>query len=138
MNVPQDKLDAWAETVNRIRRDCPKIGKRIAAREYREADELATDLQMTAAALLSEMERAGSARPSSLPPANGVPLHLLDTPANRRLARALREAYEAAQAVDYERGYGEDGPAEHIGELLGRVEQEVFGPAGQGEGSARE
>lgn len=130
MNVPQDRLDAWAKTANRIRRDTLKIGKLMAGGERQAADELATELHIEAAGLLVSLRDAGARMPDGFPSSPNVPLHLLDTPANRRLARALREAYEAAIEVDLERGYGEDGPAEHIGELLGRVEQEVFGPAG--------
>ena len=59
---------------------------------------------------------------------------------NIRLARALREAYEAAQEVDREQGTfdpdePEDGPtALPIVELLALVEEEVFVPTGRGEG----
>lgn len=54
---------------------------------------------------------------------------------------ALREAYEAAQEVDREQGTLDpdepmDGPtALPIVDLLARVEEEVFGPTGRGEGT---
>ena len=100
-------------------------------------------LHLDAAAALSSMREASANLPDYLPRPDPVPIHLLDTPAQRRLARALREAYEAAQEVDRERGTldpdePEDGPvALPIVELLARVEEEVFGPSGRGEGAER-
>ena len=57
-----------------------------------------------------------------------VPLELLDTPRNRRLLSALEEAHEAALAVDYERGYGDDGPAQDLEDWTYKVREEVYGP----------
>ncbi len=86
-----------------------------------------------------DRERAGAAPPGELqPPSMG--LNMLNTPANRRLARALRAAYQAAVEVDRERGYQkpsepEEGPtARSLIDLLVRVEEEVCGPARRGEG----
>ena len=59
-----------------------------------------------------------------------VPLHLLDTPANRRYLSALIEAHQCALAVDIERGYGQDGPAQDLEDLVCEVRMEVFGPGG--------
>jgi hypothetical protein len=59
-----------------------------------------------------------------------VPLHLLDTPTNRRYLDALVEAHRAALAVDYERGYGNDGPAQDLEDLVCEVRMEIFGPGG--------
>jgi hypothetical protein len=59
-----------------------------------------------------------------------VPLHLLDTPANRRYLEALVEAHACALEVDRERGYGNDGPAQDLEDLCCEVRMEIFGPGG--------
>jgi len=64
-----------------------------------------------------------------------VPLRLLDTPANRRLESALREAVEAAAEVTTERGRSVD-ESELVVELAARLTEvrlELYGPAGHGE-----
>ena len=61
-----------------------------------------------------------------------VPLNLLDTPANRRLLEALREAHEAAIAVDRERGYGQDGPAQDLEDMVAKTKTEIYGAEGRG------
>jgi hypothetical protein len=63
-----------------------------------------------------------------------VPLHLLDSPANRRLLRALEEARAAALEVDNERGI-QDGFADVIEHFAANVETEVHGPADVRQGS---
>jgi len=64
-----------------------------------------------------------------------VPMHLLDTPANRRYLAALEAAYEAGIEVDRERGYDEyDGVAEQeVANLLAHTRAEVHAPTGSGE-----
>lgn len=59
-----------------------------------------------------------------------VPLHLLDTTANRRYLAALTEAHRCAVEVDRERGYGMDGPAEILEDMVAEVRMEVYGPGG--------
>ena len=66
-------------------------------------------------------------------PSRAVPIHLLDTANNRRLMSLLEESYVAALAVDYERGYGHDGPAQVLADWLGTVREEIYGPTGQRE-----
>ena len=73
-----------------------------------------------------------------------LPLRLFDTPATRRLLQALRDAQEAAEAVDAERGHilpghiplqpGESrgtGWAESVSNLAERLRVEVEGPRGR-------
>lgn len=81
------------------------------------------------------MEDAGAELPAYRPPRPTVPLALLDTPANRRYAQKLREAWEAGLAVDRERygaDIGTDGCAQIVEMLLADVEQECFGATGSG------
>jgi hypothetical protein len=74
-------------------------------------------------------------------PADPVPLRLLNTHASRRLLNVLRDAQEAAEAVDAERGHvlppdvplqsGESrgtGYAEAVSEITERCRVEVEGP----------
>ena len=82
-------------------------------------------------AAIGILEAAGADRPADLPAAIDVPLHLLDTPANRHLLDCLRSTLEAARAVDSERGYDSDGgPADMYAMFLARVATEVLGRAG--------
>src|SRR5579872_6041822 len=141
--VPQRTLDQWARFTDEIRFKALDIRSDVACGHREKAREELIGLHLDAAAALSSMREAGANLPDYLPRPDPVPLDLLDTSANRRLARALREAYEAAQEVDKERGTydpdePEDGPtALPIVELLARVEEEVFGPSGSGEGAGR-
>lgn len=137
--VPQDRIDAWARFAETVRCRTSQIRSANARGMAQVVEEIANNMHLEAAAALVDMERAGAITPAGLPTPREVPLHLLDTPANRRLARALRDAYEAAVEVDRERGAytpgePEDGPAAlPIVELLIRVEEECYGPAGRGE-----
>ena len=58
-----------------------------------------------------------------------VPLHLMDTPANRELLRCLLLTMDAALAVDKERGHDGDGFAEVIEHFAAGVQTEIYGPA---------
>jgi hypothetical protein len=64
-----------------------------------------------------------------------TPLHLLDTPASRRLLAALEEAAKAGADVDRERGWMHDGEPAGYGETLGGMAMtlriEVVGPVGR-------
>ena len=132
-NISQDELNQWRRTAGQLRVTCREAlaclhsGKIIHGREViQEAEDQARRLAL-------RLEKAGADRPDS--PASslseGVPLHLLNTPANRRYLSLLRETYEAALAVDRER-YGEsigtDGCAQVIEMVLADVEEEVRGP----------
>lgn len=129
MTLRQDEIDRWAQFAETVRTTtlslAPKTVEPIQSELIR--------LHLAAALALSGMEEAGASTPQSLPSPESVPLHLLDTPTNRRFALRLREAYEAAREVDQERGYGDDGPADYLADLLARVEIEIYGPTGSGE-----
>lgn len=62
-----------------------------------------------------------------------TPLHLLNSDAAVRFARALREAAEACKAMERERGIT-DGLAEQLSDYADIYHLEVFGPVGLGEG----
>lgn len=81
---------------------------------------------------LKDLVAAGAAdprphRPAAVGPTE-TPLHLLDTPKNRRLLNALVEAHQAALDVDAERGIV-DGFAEVIEHFAAQVQTEIYGPA---------
>lgn len=42
----------------------------------------------------------------------------------------MQEAYEAARAVDHERGYGSDGPADLLEGLAEEAELDAYGAVG--------
>jgi len=89
------------------------------------------DLQGRAWTTMRDLVDAGAADPTGgqvTTAAPDVPLHLLDSPANRRLLRALEEAHAAALEVDRERGI-EDGFADVIEHFAAGVQTEVHGPA---------
>ena len=75
----------------------------------------------------ARLEEAGQAIPPMPSAGLDVPLHLLDTPTNRRYLEALTEAHRCALAVDYERGYGDDGLAQDLEDLCCAVRMEIFG-----------
>lgn len=140
--VEQEALDAWARFAEAVRVGALNIRSDVACSRREKAQEALTDLHLQGAAALVSLHAAGALLPAGRRSAEPVPLDLLDTPANRRLARALREAYEAAVEVDRERGTFDpdepmDGPtAAPIVELLAAVELEVYGPTGRGEGAS--
>lgn len=139
--IPQEQLDGWARFADHVRTEVFPIQRMIARREYQQADESLTQLHLDAAAALTSLREAGAARPNAVMPPKPVPLELLNTAANRRLAYCLRMALEAAQEVDKERGSfiaaePYDGPCTlPIAELLSKVELEIGGPEGLGEGA---
>lgn len=115
------------------------VAGRLATRSVTAGDpemcELAMKVVKMTAQMCQEEEAANGPLPSISLESAGlhVPLQLLDTPANRRLLRALEEAHEAALAVDHERGYGEDGPAQDLENMVCETREEIFGPAGMRE-----
>jgi hypothetical protein len=82
--------------------------------------------------------QAGASVPNTPAPVP-VPLHLLDTPATRRLLDALQYAMQCAQDVDRERGWTIDGTpsgegigmTDSVGDVYERFRQQVEGPKGR-------
>jgi hypothetical protein len=95
---------------------------------------LACRIYTTTATILQAEEAQNGDLPAVSAQAAGlqVPLDLLDTPANRRLLAALEVAWTAAREVDYERGYGDDGPAQDLEDWVAGTKEEIYGPAGSG------
>lgn len=130
MNVPADKLTTWNRFAELARNTA--IAARLAyARGDRDKGKaLLKTLEEAAASASVSLEAAGADRPQSLPAPSSVPLELLSTEASRRYARLMREAYEAARAVDHERGYGEDGPADLLEGLAEDAALDAYGAVG--------
>lgn len=132
MNVTLEQLDAMRALAGRVKSGIlrgmgtPGAGGRALLEK---AAQLAANLE-------TRLEQAGAVRPRALPQPDDVPLHLLDTPTNRRYRDALRAAWEAGLAVDRER-YGDrigtDGCAQAIEMVLTEVEMEISGPGGRDE-----
>ena len=108
MNVGQEELNQWRRTAGQLRVTCREVLACLHSGKIIRGREVAEQAEDQARRLALRLEKAGADRPDSPPPSltEGVPLHLLNTPANRRLLSLLRETYEAALAVDRER-YGE-------------------------------
>lgn len=130
MNTPLEQLDTMRALAGRVKNTIFRA-MRLPGRASQPVLEEAANL---AAQLETRLEQVGAVRPRALPQPDDVPLHLLDTPANRRYRDALQVAWEAGLAVDRER-YGErigtDGCAQVIEMVLRDVEQECFGAAGR-------
>jgi hypothetical protein len=133
MQIENEELAWWARFADKVRNQALWLGRLMAAGRLTEARNAASELHLEAARTLTAMENAGAEIPAYLPAMPDVPLEVLTSPANCRLYRALREAAEAAREVDRERGR-EVGWSDFITDKLNRVELEVYGPAGHGEG----
>ncbi len=110
--------------LDQMRRVAMRAGSTIIAEQL-------IDLQGRAWMTMRDLVDAGAADPTGGQVAAStadVPLHLLDSPANRRLLRTLQEAHAAALAVDEERGI-EDGFADVIEHFAANVATEIHGPA---------
>lgn len=133
MNVPQADLDAIARGLMQIHTAIShgqheaRYGRHEAAAEHIEAARIQV-WQLKRAA-----EALGAATPAGVPTRSTepTPLHLMDTPANRRLLAALVEAHKAALEVDEERGIY-DGFAEVLESFAAERRDEVFGSVGGG------
>lgn len=132
MNVPNETLDGWRALAGEVRGQLNALKHKTrpntpAWDTLQQADDAARRLGLS-------LEQGGAQRPAGHAPRPSVPLHLLDTPANRRYLSALQEAWECALAVDRER-YGEsigtDGCAQVIEMVLADVQEEVSGPVGK-------
>jgi hypothetical protein len=85
---------------------------------------------------LRRLVALGANRPGTPVAADVVPLHLLDTPATRRLLSSLEAAVAAAAEVDRERGWVDDageptGWGETLAALTLTLGREVYGPQGR-------
>lgn len=130
MNISTEKLTAWNRFAELTRNTAIAARLAYARGERDKGRKFLQDLEQAAAAASVDMEGAGADRPRNLPPPADVPLNLLSTEASRRYARLMRDAYEAALAVDQERGYGEDGPAAVLEGFAETAELDAFGAVG--------
>ena len=132
MNVPNEELDSLRALAGRLQ---GLINGVYGQRFTPQGGELLQEAGRLAAQLTTRLDRAGAAPPQVVAPSRyEVPLHLLDTPANRHYADALRVAWEAGMAVDRERygkDIGTDGCAQILEMVLADVEQEIGGAVGR-------
>lgn len=134
-NIPQETLSAWRRRIGEAWGTVTALRYDIAADKKQQAEDRRAQAEDALRRLALDMERAGADAPQGTVPRNEVPLALLDTPANRRYAAKLREAWEAGMAVDRERygaDIGTDGCAQVIEMVLADVEEECFGAVGAG------
>ena len=134
MNLTYAHLDRWRTLAEHLRQTL------FTARQALQTGDRARALPPVAEALEHAirlnyaLDAAGAARPMQASTFPDIPLHLLDTPANRRYLRALQNARDAAAEVDQERQEsGVDSVAAEILEmLLADTEMEVHGPVEKG------
>ncbi len=132
MEVSREELERLARFVDKARHDALEIRSLVRVGELVAAEETALALHVEGAHVKTRMrDQLGITADESPARPPDVPLEMLDSPANRRLARLLREAYEAAVEVDKERGTWPDGRADGVADLAAAVELEVYGPAGK-------
>jgi len=140
MFVPDDDLNQWRRFFSVLYASMKKAEAELSAGRTEHARQLVSQTAAAAIRMGLKLEQAGAVKPGETAEdavqevAEGVPLHLLDTPANRRYAEALQDAYAAALAVDRER-YGEsigtDGCAQMVEALLRNTLGEVVPPVGR-------
>lgn len=133
MNTTIDQLSEWAEMADNTARKIAHMEQHLSRSEFNQAARAADQARSLAVRLRCALERAGAIPPPDRPQPESTPLHLLCTPASRRLADALLAAAEAAQDVDAERG--EDGWGDVLADMAAAVNEEVYGPSGRGEGA---
>ena len=137
MSPARRDIDGWAAATERTCAECEQAHLLLLdTPEHREALEHVMRARQTAWTTYRSMLDAGAAPVESYGVPSPVPLHLLDTPATRRLLAALEAATEAANDVDRERGWLHEGEPAGWGETLAgmayTLRVEVEGPAGGG------
>ena len=133
MNILQNTLDQAAEDFFAVHRELDRMRQAANRAGVGRIGEQLEAIRERAVLGLNRLVEAGAAHPQQhLRRERGdptaVPLHLLDTPANRELLRCLLLTREAAQAVDKERGHDGDGFAEVIEHFAAQVQTEIHGP----------
>ncbi len=139
MNVDQATLDRAAAGCHAIHRELDRMRQAATRAGVPHVAEQLDTIRGRAWYAMRELVDAGAADPTGgrVTTAEApVPLHLLDSPANRRLLRALQEAHEAALAVDEERSIV-DGFADVVSLFAAGVATEVHGPADLRQNGAR-
>ena len=136
MNIPQDTLNGWRKKAGAAWGILSALRYDIAGSKTQQAQDRRQQAEDALRLLVLDMEKAGAdVAEDNDTPRNEAPLALLDTPANRRYAQKLREAWEAGLAVDRERygaDIGTDGCAQMVEMLLADVETEIGGAVGAG------
>ncbi len=139
MNVEQATLDRTARSCHILSRELGRMRQAAARANVANVAEQLQDLQGRAWTTMRDLVDAGADDPTGgrvTTQETPVALHLLDSPANRRLLSALLEAHAAALEVDEERGIV-DGFADVIEHFAAGVQTEVHGPADARQGGAR-
>jgi len=106
-SITPGKAAAYAERAKRLNLLIQQARYFLATGKG-DASPLLMEAQELSAAHRSEFASAAGLNAAASPPSESagvaVPLHLLDTPASRRLLARLEQAQEAAEEVDRERG----------------------------------
>ncbi len=140
MNVEQATLDRTARSCHTLSRELGRMRQAAARANDANVAEQLQDLQGRAWTTMRDLVDAGADDPTGgrvTTQEAPVALHLLASPANRLLLRALEEAHAAALEVDEERGIV-DGFADVVEHFAAQVATEVRGPADARQGGSNE
>jgi hypothetical protein len=133
VNVPDEELNRWADVGLRVANLLVSAQDAFRADRPEDAKTCVDDAHARLWRLIKAMVRAGASEPRERPaPSYDVPLELLMSETSQEYARALRRAAELAEAVDKERGWFPDGPAEIVSDWAEEAEFQAFGPKGGG------
>lgn len=133
MTIEPSQLDALARALMLANGRLVRVTGAVSRGAVEEAGALAEEARTHVWRTVKELERLGATTPAPVTQRRELPLHLLDTEANRNLLACLLETYEAARLVDIERGESpEDGFAAIIESLAADRRDEIGGPVGAG------
>ena len=140
MFVPDNDLNQWRRFFSVLHASMRAAEADLNAGNTQHARQLVTQTKAAAIRMGLKLEQAGAVKPSEEAEdgiermAEGVPLHLLNTPANERYFHTLQASLEAAQAVDRERygdSIGTDGCAQMIEVIMRETLGELRGAIGR-------
>jgi hypothetical protein len=125
--VSREHLSAWREQMGVITISLSRVQSHLMVGKPNRAQHLLDLLHAATLHMGIALEIAGapSASADSADSLAQTPDELLVSGANRRLAKALHQAVEAAQAVDAERGRGASDLSEVLRHFAQRVEAEI-------------
>ena len=140
MFVPDNDLNQWRRYFSVLHASMKKAESELSEGRIEQARQLVSQTKAAAIRMGLKLEQAGAVKPGEDAEdgiqvmAEGVPLHLLNTPANKHYFHCLLAALNAATEVDKER-YGEsigtDGCAQMIEVIMRETLGELYAPVGR-------
>ncbi len=132
MNISQDELNQIVRAFLRVHKASAEAAFRLRCGDVDAAQAALEECRATAWRAMQTVVRLGAERPSELGPRVGADPFFTDTPANRKLLYALREAVDAAVERDRENKNYSDGFVGVLEGLAADLAREVEGPQSLG------